>query len=389
MADRNYHIPPDDLPQYADATSAHPKIEGNDFGYARSPPGAAHAPQGLPWYDPRGWSLCAKLFAGTVVAVVIVAIIVGAVEGTKAHRYPDYTRLNYDLVDTYSGTRFFDRFDYYSGEDPTFGFVQYVNQTTAASLNLTYATDESVVLKVDMSNQNASNGRQSVRLESKTTYDNGLFIFDVLRAPYGCGTWPALWLTDPNNWPDNGEIDIIETTNLAPEGNAVTLHTTKGCSMKAKRKQTGDAVYTSCENGTNYNAGCGVQGPPPTSGKPFNDNGGGVYAVELRDAGIRAWMFPRDSIPNDISDAKSTPDPSTWGTALADFPNTHCDIASHFRNQSIVANIDLCGQLGAQKQFYKEQSHCPGTCNTYVARNPSAFKEAYWEFKSFKVYKAQ
>ncbi|KAB8225549.1 concanavalin A-like lectin/glucanase domain-containing protein [Aspergillus novoparasiticus] len=395
MTEKAYHTPADDFSRYGGATANLPKLEVNDLQHAGPPPGpgAKYTPPqpgpAQPWYNPRGWSLRTKLIAGVVGVAVVVAVIVGAVEGTKANRYPDYTKLNYQLVDTYSGTNFLDRFDYYHGEDPTEGFVQYVDQTAANALNLTYATDSSVVLRVDTSNKNAVKGRQSVRLESKTGYDNGLFVFDILHTPYGCGTWPALWLTDTYNWPDNGEIDVLETTNNAPEGNAVTLHTTRGCNMNVRRKQTGDTVYTTCDNSTNGNAGCGVQGSPDSYGEPFNNNGGGVYALELRDAGIRAWMFPRDSIPDDITNSSSSPDPSTWGTALADFPNTDCHIPSHFRNQSIIANIDLCGTLGAQKQFYTEQSHCPGSCNSFVATNPSAFTEAYWEFKSFKVYQAQ
>jgi len=35
-----------------------------------------------------------------------------------------------------------------------------------------------------------------VRISSKTTYNKGLFIFDVKHSPYGCGTWPALWLVE-------------------------------------------------------------------------------------------------------------------------------------------------------------------------------------------------
>jgi hypothetical protein len=35
-----------------------------------------------------------------------------------------------------------------------------------------------------------------VRLESKTQYGPGLFLFDVKHAPYGCATWPALWLAE-------------------------------------------------------------------------------------------------------------------------------------------------------------------------------------------------
>ncbi|GES58164.1 putative endo-1,3(4)-beta-glucanase [Aspergillus terreus] len=394
MSAKPFYPPTDDFSRYGGATSHLPKLEVDDFQHAGPPPppGAGSGPPpdpgpgaSYPWYNPRGWSLRTKLIAGVAVVVVIVAVIVGAVEGTKANRYPDYSRLDYQLVDTYEPATFLDRFNYYSGEDPTDGFVQYVDKAGAQWLNLTHATENSVVLKVDTTNTNAVNGRQSVRLESKAAYDDGLFIFDILHTPYGCGTWPALWLTDPSNWPENGEIDVLETNNKATDGNAVTLHTTSGCNMKVKRKQTGTTNYKTCLNSTNDNSGCGVQGEPDSYGEAFNKGGGGVYALELRDAGIRAWYFHRDSIPDDITSGH--PDPSTWGTALADFPNTNCDIPSHFRNQSIIANIDLCGQYGGQPQFYTKQYNCPGKCNDFVRDNPSAFQEAYWEFKSFKVYK--
>lgn len=108
--------------------------------------------------------------------------------------------------------------------------------------------------------------------------------------------------------------------------------------------------------------------------------------MELRPAGIRVWMFSRDSIPSDISNSSGTPDPSTWGEALADFPNTNCDISSHFKNQSIIVNIDICGDLAGASTYYTDLYDCPSTCTKWAAENGGNFTNAYWEFKSFKVY---
>jgi hypothetical protein len=143
-------------------------------------------------------------------------------------------------------------------------------------MNLTYASDSTAVIKVDTDTQNQTSGRKSVRITSTNTYDSGLFIFDVVRTPYGCATWPALWLTDLSNWPERGEIDAMESNNKGMHGNDMTLHTTSGCKMNAKRKETGTAQYSNCPNTANGNAGCSVKGKTATYGEEFNDNGGGV-----------------------------------------------------------------------------------------------------------------
>lgn len=161
--------------------------------------------------------------------------------------------------------------------------------------------------------------------------------------------------------------------------------------MGVKRKETGDVQHKNCHNTTNDNAGCGVKGEPDTFGQAFNENGGGIYAMEWRDAGIRVWFFPRSDIPSDIpTDVSNTsaPDPSTWGTPFADFPSTDCDISSHFKNHSIIANIDLCGDWAGSTTVYSKQDQCPGLCTDFVATNYTAFDTAYWEWKSWRVYTA-
>lgn len=126
------------LPQFDSFTSRHTPYSGNqgfsgNAGYTQAPepapprystvvgarPEIAHT-----WYDPRGWSLRKKLIVAGCVIVVIVGVVVGAVEGVKLNAYPDYSQLNYTLVDTYSGSDFFDNFAYYTSTDPTDGFVQ-------------------------------------------------------------------------------------------------------------------------------------------------------------------------------------------------------------------------------------------------------------------------
>jgi hypothetical protein len=175
----------------------------------------------------------------------------------------------------------------------------------------------------------------------------------------------------------------MEAVNYATDGNQMTLHTTNNCDMDVKRLMTGTVADTNCYNATNDNAGCGVTADQDSYGTGFNTAGGGVMAMEWRDEGIRMWQWARSSIPTDITG--KTPDPSTWGEAKADFPNTDCSISSHFTNQSIIANIDLCGQYAGNVY---STSGCPSTCEDYVANYPTAFQNAYWEFGSFEVYKA-
>ena len=216
--------------------------------------------------------------------------------------------------------------------------------------------DGSVFLKVDTVETNATTGRHSVRLESKKTYNKGLFIFDVKHTPYGCGTWPALWLTDPSNWPAHGEIDVMEATNQGTSGNAMTLHTSSDCSMNVRRNMTGSVDQTDCNKDANSNAGCGVSGNSASFGPDWNKAGGGVLAVEWRDAGIRMWPFARSAVPADITG--KAPTPQNWGIPAADFPNTDCNIGNHFQNNSIVANIDLCGDLQNGKNGAYAKSGC-------------------------------
>jgi hypothetical protein len=153
-----------------------------------------------------------------------------------------------------------------------------------------------------------------------------------------CGTWPAFWMVGPN-WPNYGEIDIIEGVN-SQNSNSMTLHTDAGCSIIDNGQYTGTMTTSNCNvaaAGQSTNAGCQINTPSSTSyGTGFNSNGGGVYATEWTSDEISIWFFPRGAIPSDIT--SGSPDPTGWGTATASFSGG-CDIDSHFQNLQIVCSL--------------------------------------------------
>lgn len=77
-------------------------------------------------WNPLHWPTWAKITVPLVTIACIAGIVAGAVEGTKAEAYPDYSYLNYTIAKRYEGTDFFDNFDYWDTYDPADGFVQYV-----------------------------------------------------------------------------------------------------------------------------------------------------------------------------------------------------------------------------------------------------------------------
>lgn len=152
-----------------------------------------------------------------------------------------------------------------------------------------------------------------------------------------------------SNWPNNGEIDIIEGVNTQTN-NDMTLHTSDGCSI-SNSGFTGTLETSNCyvdASGQSTNAGCQIQSSTSESfGTGFNNIGGGVFATEWTSSAISIWFFPRGSIPSDIT--SGSPTPSGWGTPSAYFAGS-CDIDSHFNSLQIVS-IRSCPDVHLQCSF--------------------------------------
>ncbi|KAL9099127.1 MAG: hypothetical protein Q9163_005328 [Psora crenata] len=296
---------------------------------------------------------------------------------------------DYVLEDNYAPESFFSGFSFFTGADPTHGYVTYVDQGTAQSQGLVNTNNGQVHMGVDSTNVASGSGRLSVRITSNKSYNHGLFILDAGHMPGGiCGTWPAFWMVGPD-WPNQGEIDILEGVN-DNANNAVTLHTSDGCSIREDGTFTGTLGTTNCyvnAPGQSPNVGCAIESQDTRSyGSGFNSIGGGVMATEWTSSAISVWFFPRGTIPADITNG--APEPRNWGQPVARFQGA-CDIDSHFKNQQIVFDTTFCGDWAGS--VWGTSAHCSSlasNCQDYVQNNPRAFADAYWTINSLKTYRA-
>lgn len=295
----------------------------------------------------------------------------------------------YQLAESWQGESFINDWNFFDGADPTNGYVTYVNQSFAKQSGLVKVTESgSFYMGVDYESTLNPNGagRESVRIESKNYYTEGLYVIDIEHMPGSiCGTWPAFWSVG-KNWPNDGEIDIIEGVNLQ-KANKIVLHTSGSCDVSGSNDMTGTLSSSECGEASGT-VGCVVKGTNGSSGDPFNESGGGVYAMEWTDTFIKIWFFPRSQIPASL--ASGNPDTSSFGTPMAHLQGS-CDFAERFKAQKLIIDTTFCGDW-AGNVF--AESTCPmsdpsspmQSCVNYVAQNPAAFKEAYWEINSIKIY---
>ena len=229
-------------------------------------------------------------------------------------------------------------------------------------------------IKLDVANKSENNGkRRTIRISTKNRFNGGLFVIDVQHIPVGTnpngnGVWPAIWLTG-ENWPHDGEIDIIEGVNNQNK-NSSTLHTRDGCWQK---NVPGISSGGDCAAGPNRDSttGCGVSSPDNTFGPAFNNKGGGIFVCEwVYNGTIKIWFFTRDEFSkvNQLT-------PSSWKKPYALFnpcPN-------YFNNLKIIINTTLCGGwAGAVYPGGKTK------CEKDIAN--ANLTDAYWLINYIRVY---
>ncbi|EIW81094.1 glycoside hydrolase family 16 protein [Coniophora puteana RWD-64-598 SS2] len=292
----------------------------------------------------------------------------------------------YNLAKEYSGSTFFNDWTFYNNYDNlTNGDAIFVSAQTATSAKLAYVDSSTshAIIKVDNTTTVAYNDkRNTVRITSNDSFAVGsVWVTDLYHVPYGCSVWPAWWSQAPN-WPTGGEIDTFEGVNMQSL-NQMSLHTEPGCKQQSPTQSSTLVNSTDCSFQTNSNQGCIVTDPSTASfGQGFQ---GGAYVTEYASSGISIWFFPRSSIPSALSSNSSTIDTSTFGTPVANWPNTGCNIEQYFQPQQLIFDITLCGDFAGNSAIFNET--CSGVCyNDYVIGSPSNYDNAYFEVGYVRVF---
>mmetsp|Transcript_14551 Transcript_14551/g.21461 ORF Transcript_14551/g.21461 Transcript_14551/m.21461 type:complete len:449 (-) Transcript_14551:2029-3375(-) len=394
----------------------------------------------------KGQRPFSPIFKVFILVSGIFVVVVALFHAAKAlHRHPSNEPSHigpYKLVQSQQGESFFDFYEFYNGADSlgSAGYNSYEGPKSRAEklglANVTFDDSTRESFAFLKSAPTKEGPRQSVRLEGKQRFNNGLFILDVRHMPVGCGVWPAFWLTDEDVWPDNGEIDIVEGVNFQTSAKTA-LHTSKDCSMYAHvpdfvKTGTWDRATCipntwtgelNCETSKEAddcwamaahqwaNQGCvGVDTRNGTIGKPLNQKGGGVYVLEWDPANyhIRSWVFTHDTnLPQNLlavttptapNEDKVTPDPDKWGLPYAYFSigdGSGCT-DDHFKNMRLIFNTAFCGTVAGNRYFgdcpaeitnkYNVNNDAVLSCNAYVKSDAPELEEAYWKIRGVYIY---
>ncbi|KAF4976234.1 hypothetical protein FZEAL_7072 [Fusarium zealandicum] len=359
--------------------------------------------------------------------------------GTNACNGGGGHAVTYSLKKMYDASNFLDSFNfrdltyyiwraYYDsinpdyGGDPTGGFVNYMSQKDALASGIVNTKNGKVYLGVDsnkrailLDSSTTRHGRDSVRLESKETWDSGILIADIEHMPgTACGIWPSYWLY---KFDEDlvGEIDIIEGINLQ-DANVVSLHTCGACSFSniggidgRSNCNNGGTVSQQCEDGTNLD-GCGNTVSTGSYGETSNSKQGGVLVTWIATDAVKLYWWPRAKIPADITSGK--PSPSSWGTHASQFVGLlvvatvmlesilrtdYCNASlsarprqNHCANDGgeQIFNTAFCGSNIDHDTWNGDCKATTGaeTCDDYVTNSPAAFNETFWSINSVKLY---
>lgn len=159
-----------------------------------------------------------------VIAVLVVAASAARAEAPAgyhlvwsdefdANGLPDQAKWNYDTDRNKAG--------WWNNEAEYYAANRAENARVENGNLIIEARKEDLAQMPDWGGQHYSSARLVTRGKAQWTYG----FYDVrAKLPCGVGQWPAIWLLGTGQWPNNGEIDIMEEVGFQPTTVYGTLH---------------------------------------------------------------------------------------------------------------------------------------------------------------------
>lgn len=134
---------------------------------------------------------------------------------------------------------------------------------------------------------------------------------------------------------------------------------------------------------------------------PYGSPKGGVYAMLLSPATnvVKLWTWrhadsPFASAAALTNNSVSTVDVSDWGTpGVVIGADGGCDVARTFANQTIVLNLEICGDAVTDEDWVGDSGCAISTgynsCWRFAASEPEAFEGVGFGVRSIKIYQAK
>lgn len=306
----------------------------------------------------------------------------------------------YNLVQTYSGSSFFDSWTFADGWDHwTNGDIIYLPQAQAGNLTRLTENGNVQIRMDDFTGLGDNMKRNSIRIEGKQIFNstNAVVVFDVVHVPTGCSVWGSLWSKSAifvNDWPKGGEVDIMEAVNKMTT-NQMALHTDISCTMSTSNpNQSGNAGNADCQvtfgpDGKAINPqGCTVLDTQPQSYSTLAESGGGVWVAEYGAQALNIWFFPRANVPDALKGTPETLDTAALGKPVANYPSSStCDISKALYPQHLVIDVTACGDWA---KGVLESTGCtpslPNDCYNSYVHLPDNYHDAYFEIAAIKIF---
>ncbi|KJZ79988.1 hypothetical protein HIM_00702 [Hirsutella minnesotensis 3608] len=304
---------------------------------------------------------------------VLVALCITVLTWTVGRcngEFPD-TR-NWVLADTYDASNFFSKFNFITEQTGDADRSIFQSEPEAFRKRLVGAAEGEVYIGPDVRKRrgrNSSPCRDSVRIESKANFTQGLLIARFSHIPRRlCGLVPAFRICGDDRR-GNGEDYLLGTSRSPPSQSPFPTGRQNRDESRRLKQADQTAVFrnNNCITAHLTDRDC-VATLVDDLAEP---DGGSVW----------------DQAPANIDD--ESPDCSTWGPPTAWLTRERSDTQQHFANRRIVLEYDFCGNLDGLLDAWESHSGAQvggRTCAEFITNFPRAFEDSYFGIKDIKYF---